>query len=886
MSGRFNRRKLRYALLSPANLPAAIAVLVVSVFGIFADHLQRAVHREALRAEVLMELSLVRARLEGSINGTIQLVKGLVAVVATEPDMGQARFEELTGTLFRGGSPLRAVAGAPDLVVRLMYPLQGNEQAVGLDYNRNEAQRAAALRARNSTELVVAGPVDLIQGGRGFIGRFPVFLDATRSNGSFWGLVSAVIDEEKLYRDSGLFDPALKIDIAIRGKDALGDFGDHFFGNPKIFLADPVTADVVLPFGSWRVAAMPKGGWDTVPASLWLMRLFMTLVAIGLAVPLLMLGHMYRDRQRSFIKLRRRKQQLKIISRRLELALDVSRIGVWEMDIKTGVVTWDEQLRNIYKLEVDRRLTSADWEAAVHPEDREAAILAYRKAVETRSDYASEFRIVLDDGTVKHLRTRATFYEDDDGATKMIGAEWDTSEDIALNQALERAKTLAEEKSTALQSANRRIEYNALHDSLTELPNRRYLDARLDEWRQQKAGQVALLHIDLDRFKQINDTLGHAAGDAMLVHASSVLKANVCPNDFVARIGGDEFVVVCRDGMGDGRLAELATRIIERMRQPVIYHGHECRFGVSIGIARSGDGDFDPRRLVVNADIALYRAKSRGRNRFEFFTDQLQEEIVSTKRTADEILCGLERDEFEPYFQPQFDARTLEIVGVEALARWRHPTRGLLGPDAFLKIAEELNVVAVIDRLILEKTLAQFAEWERLGLGIPNVSVNVSARRLQEDELVKSLRALDIRPGTVSFELVESIFLDDNDEVIVWNVEQIKELGIDIEIDDFGTGYASIVSLLKLKPKRLKLDRQLVMPIEDAPAQRHIVQSMIEIGRSLDIEVIAEGVETLEHARILRDLGCDMLQGYAFAPAMSAQAFIDFVQSRAWRKAS
>ncbi|HHZ08944.1 MAG TPA: EAL domain-containing protein, partial [Rhizobiales bacterium] len=335
-----------------------------------------------------------------------------------------------------------------------------------------------------------------------------------------------------------------------------------------------------------------------------------------------------------------------------------------------------------------------------------------------------------------------------------------------------------------------------------------------------------------------------------------------------------------------GYLAGLAERIIAAMREPVRYEGHECRFGVSVGIATEPQRGCDPRRLLVNADIALYRAKSRGRNRYQFFNDALQAEIVNTKRVADEILSGLEQGQFVAYYQPQFDAETLEVTGVEALARWNHPTEGVLGPDAFLKVAEELNVVSSIDRMILEQAIADFRNWSEQGVPIPKVSVNVSARRLSDEELIGGLGRLDFKPGSLSFELVESIFLDDNDEHIGWNVEQIKELGIDIEIDDFGTGYASIVSLIKLKPRRLKIDRQLVMPITASPAQRHLVESIIEIGKSLGIEVIAEGVETMEHARVLRQLGCRGLQGYAFARPMTSAALTAFVAARRWRKAS
>ena len=220
------------------------------------------------------------------------------------------------------------------------------------------------------------------------------------------------------------------------------------------------------------------------------------------------------------------------------------------------------------------------------------------------------------------------------------------------------------------------------------------------------------------------------------------------------------------------------------------------------------------------------------------------------------------------------------------MARWNHPKDGLLAPDAFLKIAEDLDVVSAIDRLILEQTLHNFDEWTKLGLPVPRVSVNVSARRLHDEGLINSLSTLAIRPGTVSFELIESIFLDEQDDVVVWNVNQIKELGIDIEIDDFGTGYASIVSLLKLKPRRLKIDRQLIVPIVKSGKQRQVVQSIIQIGKSLGVEVVAEGVETMKHAEILRDLGCDLLQGYALSRPMAATDLTAFIGNRRRRAAS
>ncbi|KQZ95356.1 histidine kinase [Mesorhizobium sp. Root157] len=857
-----------------------MATVVLALAALFADHQNRVLSEQSLRTEVASHVNLIRAKLEGNINADIQLVRGLVATIVTEPHMQQDRFAQLAENVFREQSQLRNIAGAPGLVISLMYPLDGNEKAVGLDYRKDEKQREAALRARDSHEMVLAGPVDLRQGGQGFVGRFPVFLNRGRSDEIFWGVVSAVIDMHKLYRNSGLLDDNLPIEIALTGKDALGGRGTRFYGDARIVEDNPVTAQILLPTGSWQLAAVPVGGWDTARANTWLLRAIMLAGGLLVVGPIMVASGLFRERQEHYRELHNSEQRLRRLSRRLELALDASQLGAWEHDLETNVLWWDDRLNEIYGKPANGKPRSfEDWAGTIHPADLERAKIDFERGAASGS-YSSEYRLLLPDGQIRHVRARAIRYQDGDETPKLVGADWDVTADILLTRELESAKNLAEIRNAELVEAQSRIEHDALHDSLTGLPNRRYLDSELKRTGSFESEQTAILHIDLDRFKQINDTLGHAAGDAMLIHAAAILKSAVRPADFVARIGGDEFVVLCRSGLDPNQLGMLADEIISQMRQPVNYHGHQCRFGVSIGIALEAADMADPRRLLVNADIALYRAKSMGRNRHEFFSETLQAEIVRTKRVADEILSGLERNEFCAHYQLQFDARTLEIAGVEALARWNHPREGLLTPDAFLNIAEELNVVADIDQVILEQTLHNFEKWRLAGLPIPRTSVNVSARRLRDEELIKNLSQLAIPSGLVSFELVESIFLDENDEAVVRNVEQIKKLGIDIEIDDFGTGYASIVSLLRLQPRRLKIARQLVIPIVESSKQRQVVASIIEIGKSLGIEVVAEGVETMKHAETLRDLGCDLLQGFALSRPMSETALAEFACAR------
>ncbi len=516
---------------------------------------------------------------------------------------------------------------------------------------------------------------------------------------------------------------------------------------------------------------------------------------------------------------------------------------------------------------------AADWERALHPEDAPQMLLALGEAVAARGTFRNRYRIVRPDGEVRTIAADAVFFEDAEGTPKFIGANADITDEVILSENLRAANVLAEARNAELEAAKVRIENQSLHDALTGLPNRRYLDEIIAAFvgRSEAAAHLglAILHIDLDRFKQINDTLGHTAGDAVLRHVAKLLLEAAGISNFVARVGGDEFVVVCLNETDPQRLSLLAERIIGAVQQPIPYEGHFCRVGASIGIAIEAGSVVDPRRVLINGDMALYRAKERGRNRHEFFSRALQEELESNKRIADDILRGIEQAEFIPYYQPVVDARTHELVGVEALVRWRHPTAGMLTPDRFLKIAEDLNVLAAIDSHMLSCAIGDLERWKSHGVPIQSVSVNVSFRRLSEEGLVASLQKLNIQPGTVSFEFLESIFLDEFDDRVAWNIDAIKDMGIGIDVDDFGTGHTSIVSLLRLMPRRFKIDRQLVGPVATSEGQRRLVATIVDIGRTLGIKVVAEGVETMEQARTLREIGCDFLQGYAFAKPMA-----------------
>lgn len=455
-----------------------------------------------------------------------------------------------------------------------------------------------------------------------------------------------------------------------------------------------------------------------------------------------------------------------------------------------------------------------------------------------------------------------------------------------MNEGLE--KTVSERTNdlrTALQNikdAKKRTEHLALHDPLTSLPNRRFLRNHLDELfahARAEDASVAILHIDLDRFKLINDTLGHAAGDHVLSEVAKILRDVTQEEDFIARIGGDEFVVVTKFAESNDYVKDLAARIPQRVAEPIDFNGRPLRIGASVGFCFDKASKTAPDKLLISSDIALYQAKDLGRGVSQEFTSELEVQMSEKKKLADEILEALERDEFVPFYQPKICSATNKIEGVEALVRWQHPSRGLMFPDTFLDVASDIGVLAKVDDMMLRHASADFRRWEENGLDVPRFTVNMSLGRLMDEDLLERLDQLDLPAGKVGFEVVESIFFDNPDSNTMERINALKERCIDIEIDDFGTGHASIIGVVKLQPSALKIDRQLIMDIVDNPVQERLVKAIVEIGRSLELSVVAEGIESQDHADICTRLGCDVLQGYFFGKPMPARDLEEFSRS-------
>jgi len=878
---------------------ALVAVVVVLV-GLSLDRQNTTAYRHELRLRTENEASLIRARIAAEIGINVTIARDLANLISLGPSPDSQETQRQVNWVLIQNPQIASIALAPDYVVSTVFP--PDRARLGHDVREPMKARQRSANEPQNYAARFYGPLPEPDGGSSFAIVFPVFTHEGSGSRHLWGAIEVRMSTNRFYAATGLdgqratqsdeSHPHLDhLSIAVRDVRLDGKGPPQpFIGPAAAFRQNPVLDTIDFPGGEWELAAIPRDGWEVMPPNQVNLRLIIIVAGCVIVIPVLLTGLLLVERNRNIEDGESRERELEDLSRKLDLALDSYKCGIWEATLGQSGARWDERMHQLHGLDyVDGFVSEEQWLGVMHPDDRALALgetMHFQKPGDATNIVA---RVLLPDGGVRYVRSVGKVHEPTHGAARIVGIAFDVTDDSLLTAQLQHAKDEAIAKNRELEVAKSRIEHNALHDPLTALANRRKLDVALEgltEESRLSRQKFALLHIDLDRFKEINDTLGHAAGDAMLVHASKVLARNVRSTDLVARIGGDEFVIVAMGAAEPAPLAALAARIIEEMRQPIDFQGFSCRCGVSIGIAQANGMNLDARKVLINADLALYRAKSTGRNRYEFFNQNLQAEIVNSKRTADAILAGLENGEFSAWYQPQFSARTMELTGVEALVRWNHPTRGVLTPDHFLRIADDLNVTHVLDRIVLETVLKDKMRWAAKGLHIPKVSVNVSSRRLHDDNLIATLKDLPITPGELSFELVESIFLDESEDVVSHNLDRIKDLGIDIEIDDFGTGHTSIVSLLKLKPKRLKIDRQLVRPLLTSPHELALVRSIVDIARSLGVETVAEGVETFEHAAMLRDLGCDLLQGYAFARPLSFDDFVGTAAGAGWRLAS
>ncbi|MFH1818399.1 MAG: EAL domain-containing protein [Pseudomonadota bacterium] len=427
--------------------------------------------------------------------------------------------------------------------------------------------------------------------------------------------------------------------------------------------------------------------------------------------------------------------------------------------------------------------------------------------------------------------------------------------------------------------------YLAHYDHLTGLPNRMLLSDRIQQAcadADRKGQLVALLFIDVDRFKTINDSLGHSFGDAVLRSLVTRLKGAARKSDTVARIGGDEFVILMENLNDPAGADAVAQRVLEAMQTPVDLLGHSMVVTVSIGIALYPQDDTDISRLLAKADAAMYEAKAAGRNGFCLYMEGGVLYDPTRRPLENDLRLALENGDLDLHFQPQIEFSTQQIRGVEALVRWQHPVRGMISPLEFIPLAEECGLIMQLGEWVLRRACSQLREWTIRGFSPMRMSINVSAVQFHQkdflDVLKSALADSGVDPQYIELELTESVLMQ-NVEAVEVTLSEIRSLGVSLAIDDFGTGYSSLNYLRRFPINRLKIDQSFVRDIELTPTNESITKAIIALAESLSLEIVAEGIEKTTEKSMLENLGCTEGQGYFFAKPLSARDITHWMEA-------
>ena len=490
-------------------------------------------------------------------------------------------------------------------------------------------------------------------------------------------------------------------------------------------------------------------------------------------------------------------------------------------------------------------------------EDRLWVHEAISCAVRELRSFDLEYRILHCDGSIRWVWERGTGVADDQGRPIAIEGIVQDITERRLHQV--------------------RIEHQANYDTLTGLANRSLLQDRLQQalLTAASSGQrLAVAFVDLDRFKFINDSLGHHVGDELLKAVAARLKTCVRECDTVARLGGDEFVLLINGHTGPEHVSQMMEKMLAAVAQPWVIQQGEFLISCSIGVALHPDDGEEALTLLKHADSAMYRAKDNGRNNFQFFTRELNALMIEQLELETYLRRALERNQFVLRYQPRVNLATGQIVGAEALLRWRMPQRGTVAPMRFIGLAEETGLIVPIGKWVLQTACAQNKAWQDAGVPPIVVSVNVSPRQFRHESLVQTvaevLRSTGLEPRYLELELTESMVMHDPPKLVAM-LDELKELGVKIAVDDFGTGYSSLSYLKRFPVDRLKVDRSFVENMTTESDDATIVRTIIALGHNLGLKVVAEGVETAQQARALRAYQCDEAQGFLFARAVASR---------------
>lgn len=705
-------------------LPLFSAFLSFALLGAVSVFLvQKALHAATNEMNLEMDYwaQAFAIRLEGQLGANLAIGYGLEAQVSVLGKLEQAELEVVAQRLLKKPLNIRNIALAPGLVVNAVYPLEGNQAALGLNYRLHENQRQQVMRAMELNQVILAGPLELVQGGdQHLIARFPV----RRIDGSDWGLISLVIDYHSLLQDAGLENIEQKYRVAIRADNG----AEYVLGGPGVFDRSARTHAIALPGTVWQIAMEPIN-----------------------ATPLLL------------------------------------RQALWWVTALIGCVLASTVVFYLRRYNLQRELH-------VHELESMAAI---------------------------------------DPLTQLTS----------------------------------RYQFN---ESLEHL---------IDECHRNKQG-FTVLFIDLDHFKEINDSMGHAAGDRMLVNIAAALRSCVRRYDLLCRLSGDEFVVVFKGTTLTSEIESRARVIMSRVGQSMDVNGKQISVTCSVGVAVYPADGTDAVSLIQHADLAMFESKRIGRNGLYFFNMSMRNEADRYIELTSAIRAALNADEFEVYYQPIYSVAEKRFTRCEALCRWQTADGSFVSPMEFIPVAEQSGLISELGNRVTEQALIFCSELQREGYEI-NVSINRSPQeftsRQNTQYLIDMRKRLNIPSSMLTLEITESLLMSDNC-VKTENFTLFKDQQFQFSIDDFGTGYSAINYLRKFPVESLKIDKSFISEFGKSQQATILVKIIMQMAKSLNIKVVAEGVETQQQMELLSEIGCDYLQGFYFARPMPKGEFLQFIK--------
>ena len=810
--------------------------------------------KQSEKLSLYRQLSSVTAKLEGNLQTNMSMLTGFAAYISAAPDLTYENFKNYAREVFKKEPMLINFAAAKDLVINYVYPIEGNEKAIGLDYKKNKAQRDMVMQVAKTGQLLVVGPVNLVQGGVAFIGRAPIYT-GDGANRRLWGIISAPLDAQLLYRHSDIELVTNELNLAIKSFDSLGREGPVFFGEGNVFNdPDAIQSVISVGGGTWHLAVTPITHQTTLPTNIKIVRagsLITVLIFCALVI--------FRFRQEK----EKHALQTTLINNQklLEKVGSVARIGGWKLDKQLNFVQWSSQTSDLLGQAASFRPKNLDdISDLIEP----IGFDSWKSSIELTFQYERTFdiEVKLRSDSEKEVWLRIIANTSEQDVNFVTGTMQDVTDKVL---------------------SARYIRHQATYDSLTDLPNRVLFNDRLTqaiENAQRNNNKIAVLFIDLDRFKPVNDNYGHQMGDKLLIEAARRILPCTRDSDTVARLSGDEFGVLLLN-INKYDDAIIATEhIIEEMQKTYRIADIDLHCSASIGIAFYPNDSLQADSLIRKADQAMYEVKKNGRNGWQFYTKEMQQQSEHRHSLLNQLILAVKHNELMPYFQPIFNLRTNKITRCETLARWQKKDGTFIPPYEFITLAEESGFVNKIDLSMLQSsatTIKGFIEQDLQKVGL---AVNVSPRlfHTKDKALETWLETIKLfsQDIDITVEITERLITDDTKKALSV-LKQLKSFGVQIAIDDFGTGYSSLSYLVSFPVDIIKIDQSFVDGIGKEVSAESLIETILIMAKKLNMRVVAEGIETQQQLSFLQTLGCDYGQGFFLAKPMPESDFKQFI---------